>query len=285
MDDSDGVPWEYPKVRMADLNRSSTHYDHIRAAPSDEELFVMWIGSSAISAMVALYTGAIFLSICLSAVTRKNPFNNYLIYLSIPDIVSSVLCCITCALNASAGHYWAPWMCRFQSFYAVWYVTANAWINAAILFQLHRLLSSSQIRRRYMAPTRRRVFLHAGGIYLYAALIASMGLDWNVSWWPHKSDLMKGLACMPLEYSLASTIFYYVVFIPLLAGIPMVYVFWACYDIWKRSLMPPAGRRRLLSIYFIRIIFVFIVMFLPFFCIVFFAKGNRPWLVFVSILF
>ena len=140
--DGDGLSsldnsYYYPKVRMADLTENSTHYDNILAAPSDEELVIMWIASSVLAGLVAIYTGAIFLSICLSAKARKNPFNHYLLYLAIPDILSSVLCCITCALNARVGHYWAPWMCRFQSFYAVWYVTANAWINAIILWQLH----------------------------------------------------------------------------------------------------------------------------------------------------
>ena len=286
MADREDIPLGLPKLRVWDLNENSTRYDYLLAAPSDGDRRAMWIGWSVVSSLVAMYTAVVILSICLSAVARKNPFNNYLIYLSLPDIVFSLLCVITCALNASAGRYWASWMCRFQSFYAIWFIAASAWLNAFILFQLHRLLSISFTGRRYTAPTRRRVFFHAAGVYLYTAFIASWGMNWNVSWWPHKTDMVYGVACMPLEFSSASTIFYFVVFVPLLAGIPILYVIWVCYDIWKRDLMPPAGRRRLLSVYLLRIVIVFVVMFTPSVVLVFAAKGagGGPWVDWVCML-
>jgi hypothetical protein len=41
------------------------------------------------------------------------------------------------------------------------------------------------------------------------------------------------------------------------------YVCWAAYQIYKHKLLPPEGRRRVLSIYFFRLAAVFIIMWLP----------------------
>lgn len=66
-----------------------------------------------------------------------------------------------------------------------------------------------------------------------------------------------------MEYSLASSLFYFLVYIPLVAGIPIGYVIYICYDMWKRKLMPPAGKRRLLSIYFLRVVAAYVLMWMP----------------------
>jgi hypothetical protein len=209
----------------------------------------------------------------LNKAARKSSFNIYLLFLMVPDIAYCLLCSITCALNASAGHYYSSSLCKFQSFYVVWAVASCAWMNAVVARQLHILLKSSHIRKRYTPPTRIRVAYHASCVYFLTAFIASWSF-WGASWFPHRTAPVGGIGCLPLEYSWQSSLVFFLVFIPAFGGIPLVFVGWVCYDVWKRQLMPPSGRRRLLFLYFLRIIAAFVVVWTPFFIFVLVAGGN-----------
>jgi len=189
--------------------------------------------------------------------------------------VAGILCGVSCALNASKGEYWSAAQCRFQSFYIVWFLTANSWVNATVARQLHQLLASSHHRRRYKPPTRKHVIISCGVVYLYAAVLGTVSL-WEVSWLPYRTNAMSGEICLPVEYSVASTVFYFLAFVPLTAGIPMLYVMYVAADIWWRQLLPPKGKRRLLAIYFARILGAFFFLWTPYLLAVFLAWGE-PW--------
>lgn len=264
-----------PEIRSWEVTSNTTRYEKLLAAPSDEALRIMWSGWAAVGGVLCVFVVVVFLSILFSPKARENPFNVYICGLMVPDIVFGILCSVTCALNASKGEYFAEWMCRFQSFYTVWSVSSSAWLNGIVSWQLYTMLASSHIRMRYKPPPIKTVIKHACIVYIYSAFLASFGL-YDISWLPHKTTgAVSGMGCIPLEFSLGSSLFYFLVFLPLMAGIPLSYVIWICYDIWKRKLMPPSGRRRLLFIYFIRIIASFIIMWVPFLVLVFIA-GNWP---------
>ena len=80
---------------------------------------------------------------------------------------------------------------------------------------------------------------------------------------------------------MASSLFYFLVYIPLVAGIPIGYVIYICYDMWKRKLMPPAGKRRLLSIYFLRVVAAYVLMWMPH-LVLCLAGTGYPWAVFAG---
>jgi hypothetical protein len=81
---------------------------------------------------------------------------------------------------------------------------------------------------------------------------------------------------LPIERDTQSTIFFWLCFFPLFVGIPVVYVVYVCYDVMVvRKLLPPKGKRRVLSVYFFRLILVFLIMWLPTFIVLFVAA---PWL-------
>ena len=271
------VPLGEPPLREWQVSRSSSRYDRLVAAPSNHDLTIMWTGWATIGFVLVIFVILVFLGILTSATARKNPFNVYLLFLMVPDIEFGILCSITCALNSSAGEYWSPWMCKFQSYYTVWTVASSAWLNGAIARQLHAMLSSSFVRRHYKPPEVNDVIKQSLIVFSYAAVLSSFGVI-EPFWLPFKTFPVSGQGCIPLEYSWQSSIFYFLVFMPLLAGIPLIYVCWVCYDIWKRHLMPPTGRRRLLFVYFIRIIGAFVVMWVPFLVLVFMA-GGWPWAV------
>jgi hypothetical protein len=271
------IPFGQPSLRQWELDSNSTRWDKLIAAPSDHALFTMWVSWAVLTFLAFAFLGTIMLSILLSRRARKNPFNIYLLFLLFSDLIFSIACCITCSLNASAGHYFAPWMCRFQSFYVTWSVCSDVWLNAVVVRQLHLMLTSSFVGRRYNAPTPKKVVCQSISVYIYAAFIASIGIL-DVSWLPHRSDAVSGLACLPVDYSLGSTLFFFLVFCPAFAVVPFVYTIWVSIDIWRRNLMPPSGKRRLLTLYYMRIIVAFVVMWIPFVIMVFFVAGGLPWL-------
>jgi hypothetical protein len=144
----------------------------------------------------------------------------------VPDIIFFVSCGLTCFFNGLKGHYILEWPCKAQLFYT----------------QLFPMLSRAEQSQQYSPPTLHRVNMEAVVIYAWVAFVASWGL-YDQPWWPHKSFLVIGAACIPVDFSTGSTIFYYLVFFPSLIGIPLLYVIYAGYQIWKRNLIPPTGKQ------------------------------------------
>ena len=278
--DDDGFVKGRPYIRTWELNENSTRYDIVAAAPSDEILQKYWWSWSAITLSVGSFSLIVCLSILSSRKARQNSFNLYIVYLMIPDFIFSLLCFMTCFMNAINGEYWSGWMCNFQQGYAVFGIGANTWLNAVVTYQLHTMLRYSYRRRRYRSPSRATVSIHAAIVYLFCFFLGSWGV-YDKQMFPYHSGTYSGLACLPLEVDRASTMFFWFIFFPLFAGIPILYVGYACYDVWRNTLLPPTGKRRLLAVYFARLIIVFLVMWIPT-VVVLFVVPVGPWLSFAG---
>jgi len=256
------IPLNEIVIRQWELNENSTHYDALVAAPSDRDLITFWSGWAGIMLTTAVLCTAIWIPLTFSKRIKKNPFNLYLIFLLTPDMIVAWICGITCLRNALAGKFTSTFACQFQSFYMIASISANAWLNCAVAHELYKMLSCSQHFKRYKAPTHKQVALQSCGIYAYSIFLGLLG-NLGFEWWPHKTRLTIGAACIPMDYSGASTAFFYGVFFPLLFGLPLGYVCYAGYQIWKQQMLPPSGRRRILAIYFFRLAAVFLIMWLP----------------------
>ena len=254
-----------PEIREWELNENSTHYDRMVAAPDDADLIKFWSGWAGIMLTTGVLTTLILIPLLSGngRRARKNPFNLYLIFLLAPDTLISWICGFICLSNTLTGHFTTPFMCRFQSFAVVTAIGANSWLNLLVTRQLYTMLNSAQHLTRYQPPTRRQVVREAVAVYVYSTLLGIVGAIPSASWWPHKTRLTIGAACVPMDYDYASTAFFYGVFFPLLFGIPLAYLLWASYQIYRHDLLPPSGRRRLLAIYFFRLAFVFVIMWTP----------------------
>lgn len=289
--DDEQVPLGQVRVRWDELDHSHSVYDRIEAAPSDAALHLMWKILGSVTFLVTLMCSAVLLGILCHPPTRRKAFNLYILFLTIPDWIYSGMCIFTCWLSAAAGHFSSTEMCRFQSFYLVFGLSANAWINGIVAWEVYRLLTCSRIRQRYIPPKCREVVTRVIVVYLYCALVAALPL-WGSS--PSTSDpamedgllprvgLVSGIFCYPSTYSLASDLFYWLVYNPLSFGIPYLYVFWVFYDVVIRSkLLPPMGKRRHLSIFFFRISFVFLAMWMPAIVLMFMFRGRvSPWVIY-----
>jgi len=271
-----------PLLRDWELNETSTRYEHNLAAPSDGHLEGFWWAWGGVALLAGLFTLTVFLGIVLSKQARRQSFNLYLVYLMIPDIAFSLLCGTSCLLNAVKGQYWSHWMCNFQQFYCVFGIGANCWLNAVIARELHKLLRYSHQRRRYVHPTRQTVTRQALAVYLYCAFLGTWGLIDRANF-PYHAVQIRGLACIPVEVDPSSSLFFWLAFLPLFAGIPMVYVMYVGFTVWKRQLLPPSGKRRLLVVYFGRIVVVFFAMWGPYFLLNYiFAAWLPTWVIFAG---
>ena len=166
-----------PFARESELDANSTRYEIGLAAPCDEELVRYWYSWSAIALASGIFILTIFLSLIMaSPKVRRQSFNLYLLYLMIPDFSFSLLCGITCLMNAIHGSYWSHGMCNFQQWYCVWGIGSNCWINAIITWELHKLLKCCQQTKRYTIPPPQRVTCQALSVYLCCAFLGTWGL-------------------------------------------------------------------------------------------------------------
>lgn len=281
-DPDDGWYKGKPILRRWELNASATRYDVITSAPSDEQLQKYWWAWAFVALVVGITSLIVFLGIATNKKAMQNPFNLYLLFLAIPDFVFSLSCGITCLLNATNGEYWAAWMCNFQQWYCVFGIGSNAWLNACVTRELYTMLKFSDKRRRYKSPSRRFVSQQALAVYLYMAFLGTWGIM-EAPHWPFHSGASGGLACLPIEVDQQSSLFFWLAFFPLFAGIPSIYIVFVTYQVWRRKLLPPTGKRRLLTVYFGRLVVVFYVMWLPTLVILFaFSSFVPPWVHFVG---
>jgi hypothetical protein len=251
------------------------------AAPSDEQLTKYWSSWVGISLFGGLFVACILLPFVLSKNVRSRSFNLYLIYLMIPDAVYSILWGIVCMLHAINKSQVAE-LCNFQMLFIVWGVGSNMWLNAAVTHQLYKMLRDSDIRRKYRIPTTKFVTKQSLVIYIFTLFLGTWGFI-EAQEFPHYVASTSGLACLPVEQSWQSSIFFWLIFFPLFGGVPITYVLYISFMIWKHKLLPPQGKRRLLVIYFGRIVIVFILCWVPYMLLLFaFTSWMPTWVHFAG---
>ena len=259
--DYDSLP--LPSLRETDLNEDSTRWDHFLAAPSDDTLIKMWWSSGAVATIAGIFIIFLITAILSSKETRRLSFNMYLIGLMIPDLILSIPCSVVCLMSAVMGRYVSYSVCMFQSWFVIFGIAGSAWMNLTIARELHKMLRLGKRCIRYKPPTIRTVYLQILAVIVWSAVVAFLGIIMPDAF-PHHTGSHKGFFCAPIEYDTASTIFFFTVFFPCLAGIPFLYIGYVCIDVFVvNKLMPGKGRRRLFTSYLMRIILVFFVWWLP----------------------
>jgi len=193
-------------------------------------------------------------------------------------------------MSSRQAMYYSEKMCGFQTFYLVWGFTSTCWMNAVIAHKIYDMLKKSHSYIRYDPPTRKQIFIEAMCVYAYAAILASLA-TWNVPGLPFKGAAYQGFACFPKDYDIASTIFFWLGFVPLMLLMPLFYVLWCVIKIYKEGMIPPEGQRRTLGIY-LSLTFIFVVMWLPFIVAAFIyvpisaaVSGGRdanPWILWIG---
>ena len=263
-----------PPLYLWEISSTSNHtrYDYPKAWPAEDQLRLEFILLATVNAVVSFFVFFLIVALLRSKrVYRASPFHRYLLYIAIPDFLVSFFCLITCFLSAHDSQYYSEWMCGWQSFYLNFAFIANAWLNGIIVYQIHTMLRYSNRRRRYKPPTERTITMHSLAVYAYA-LCWGLLCGFNLPFLPHSSHLYYGFACMPMEYSTASTVFFWAVYIPLSLGLPLIFAAYVVFDILYRGLLPPTGRRRQLSMFLLRLCCLYFAIWFPFLVLI--STGN-----------
>ena len=269
----------YDTLWRSDINISTaSRYDLVRASASPADLQIMWAIWAVLSFIAAAVTGTVFVAVIASQSARSAAFSLYVATLMLPDFLYAICCLITCILNHMNHGYVGAAHCEWQSIYLTFGSLASTWMNAVVAREVYTLVSKTARLETYVPRTPRTVLLQAAGVYTYAAVMASL-TTWGV--FPHQANVQGGMVCIPTEYSLAATLFGWLVFIPLAFGLPTNYIVFVAFRIWRDGLMGWSTRSatvsaagtassrahvkqtRILSLYFARIAVVLFVFRLP----------------------
>jgi uncharacterized membrane protein (DUF485 family) len=132
-------------------------------------------------------------------------------------------------------------------------------MNTLIAFELIKLLNNSNKRVRQPPPTIKRVVLQATGVYLYS-IVLSIIVFGVVVWFPKfiRSDTKRN-QYIEVVNSVGGPIV-----LAISAGIPFIVLIYLCGVAWRRRLVRKSDRHlKTLAIFFLRIVFVFIVIWAP----------------------
>jgi hypothetical protein len=225
---------QYNLVSASDLPANASLHEWKRGMPDPVEMQLMWAGWLVVSVVAAVSSSAIIIGILASPTARASSFNLYLVMLAVPDFVFSSSCALTCALNFFNRFYTSVQMCDWQAWYVTFGIAGSFWLNAAVAAEVHTLLKQTKALRDYHPPSHRTVLVRCLAIYALCAVVSSWHL-WR--FFPFAASPMHGVACMASGYDQKSTLFFWLAYIPMLAGLPSAYAIYVAVDCWRTDLL------------------------------------------------
>uniref|UniRef100_A0A7S4B5E8 G-protein coupled receptors family 1 profile domain-containing protein n=1 Tax=Chrysotila carterae TaxID=13221 RepID=A0A7S4B5E8_CHRCT len=265
-------------ITKDELPENPSRFDYIRVRPGDDDLHKMWSAWSAISALVSAGCLIVLLSIGTSSI-RKNHFNVIIWFVVFPDFIFSFCCIFTCAINAAFPSYSineVRWMCEWQSIFCIIGFTASPWMNAYLGYEVYRLLYANRWAITYEPPSSRRMYCTVAILYSWSLFVALWTL---IPFLPHEANAGSGLACFPLEYDTGSSLFFWLVFTPCFLLIPLFYIFILSIRAWQQGLLAQASdKARPLAYFYMRIVLVFVVFWVPSVTLLYVVPMSDPWI-------
>ena len=204
-----------------------------------------------LSGLTFLACTVLMAAILRSPRARAQGYNLYLVFLALPDALFNLFSLARNIVHLS-GHHLSSELGGTVHALEWFHTAANMWLNAVIVYQVHALLLRSQHFVRTPPPSVRYVCAQAAGVYAFAAVWAAWSLvlllqgqnifsNTNAAWLTSKA---------------------------LMVGPPLVYVVAVCVHVWWHQLLPRQGRTRILSLYFLRVVIVFLLTWVPFLVLV-----------------
>lgn len=227
---------------------------------------IIWMLLSGITFCVCT---VFILAILSNQKVRSQGYNLYLLFLAIPDALANFMIIVRCSLTIS-GVPVPPNVHIFLASFEYFYATSNMWLNGVIVRQVHHVLRKSHQCVRVPPPSVRLVCRQAGCVYMLAAVF----FGWNFFLYER---------CL-MYFDLDQVMPIWVTTRVLMVAPPLLYVIYVCFDVWHCKLLPKTGRTRILSLYFLRVIIVFFVTWVPYFILYEIAWNvtHSRWMVKVS---
>ena len=191
-------------------------------------------------------------------------YNLYLLFLIIPDVLFNGIIGITMFLESQNGGVMGRNWCVTRNAMGFFYYFANLSLNALVAKEIFTLVKNSYRRIHSRPPTASYVLKQVGVVYTLSMLF-SMWSNINRNW-----SLIKVVdyeSCITRLGSSGSDPIFNVWTASVIGvgavSLPFLYVFYVGYTIKKQNLLPLRGRTRAISIYFCRIVLVFVCFYVP----------------------
>lgn len=227
--------------------------------PIMEQHFIATIIWSVLSGITFLSCVIFIGGIMSCPQTRVQGYNIYLVFLAIPDSVANLIVLVRCILSLVG----APVDPTVQIFFAsmeYFYASSNMWLNAIIVWRVHVLLQKTRLCMIAPPPAVKQVCREAAFVYAWAA-----------AWFGWAFALYyRGL----VWFSLDEVVNAWIVTQALMVGPPLIYVLYVTWDVHRKKLLPLSGSTRVISLYFLRVVIVFLVTWVPYYIIY-----NVAWIV------
>jgi hypothetical protein len=274
---------KYNLVPFAEHSVNATGIDNRNMMPDEHSMQIMWAGWSLISFLAAFICIMVLAAVVVSKKARKSGFNLYLAALMVPDIFFSLNCGITCAMNHANRMYVSVFMCDYQTLYSTFGIAGSFWLNAVVAHEVYEVLKQKPGLGTYVGPSTTAVVCKSTTVFVFTLLLSSVP-TWGVL--PISGFPIRGLACVATWNNLEEELFFWMVYYPLMAGIPAAYCFYIAYRCWREKLLivnrkgvwvqspenamqnsivfkRKAREGRQLGFYFARIFLVVIAMWIP----------------------
>lgn len=222
---------------------------------------MVWTIISELSALACFLVIAIVLS---KPQLRTQTFNKFIVGLVFPDFLFSFICGWQCLAHYMAGHWYGSGVsCALQAWYCTYAFAGSMWMNVIIARQLHRLTVFASNSEPYAAPSACNVHSQIGAVHLLSAVFAAVPL---VKPLPADVGRVSGLACLPIEYDFASTVFHWLFTLNLMLVVPFCLILWyfgrAARSCHRTGAALNASDRAIIK-FFIGLLVVFLTMWIP----------------------
>ena len=189
---------------------------------------------------------------------RNNTFNLYVLFLLLPDTINNLMNFILGVFRASncgtiPQKFGDVYDCNIFFFYFT-----NFFLNCLVAYQLHAFLERCRKGIRTGPPPVKQTLWQVAVVYSFAILWTVWGMvDVSWSWWYRKKSQFG---------SPPGGFFSEIQAICMTAGIMVACILFVIairIRIWKNQLIPTRGQTRVVSLFFERIIIVFLVFYFP----------------------
>ncbi|CAJ1939949.1 unnamed protein product [Cylindrotheca closterium] len=228
--------------------------------------FVAILYGKALINLVASFACFFFIAAMLSKPTiRNNSYNLYVVFMIFPDGINTlfrVLTNVFLALNHGV-HWYPPGFHYLDLFFWMFYYVCNFYLNVFVTFEINKLVEHCHRGRRIPVLKLQRTRRQIAGVYFFSACIASlMVLPFPFALY-HIIDDRRGKGRTGsgpngwYSFDVATYIFL------LIMAVPVSFVLLVAVRMWIKKLLPKRGRLRVLTLFFLRVIILFIVFYVP----------------------
>ncbi|CAJ1939967.1 unnamed protein product [Cylindrotheca closterium] len=228
--------------------------------------FVAVLYGKALINLVASFVCFFFIAAMLSKPTiRNNSYNLYVVFMIFPDGINTLFRVLTnMFLGLNRGvHWYPPGFYYLDLFFWMFYYTCNFYLNVFVTFEINKLVEHCHRGRRIPVLKLQRTRRQIAGVYFFSACIASLMVLPVPFALYHITDDRRGKGKSGsgpngwYSFDVATYIFL------LIMAVPVSFVFLVAVRMWIKKLLPKRGRLRVLTLFFLRVIILFSVFYIP----------------------